>query len=112
MKISPHNTTNIANIASTPLFSALTEPRMYLLLLLVFGILLQIMVCFMLFRGQESLKKAANKSFSFRMNKAIVYRLLLLFGMLCVNMVAIFESDYILLVGQCLFFILVYPKGE
>lgn len=94
----------------------LFEPKIFL----VCGILLQIIVCFMVFSGKEnlgnkqnkSLENTQKKSFSFIMNKVILYRLLLLLGMLCVNMVAIFESDYILFVGQCLLFALMYPANK
>lgn len=95
------------NIETIPLlFFAFAEPRIVLLI----GILFQVMACLIAFAGNKNPEKVQKKSFSFRMNKVSICRLLLLFGMACVSVVTLFESDYILFTGQCLLFALLYPR--
>ena len=79
-------------------------------LFLILGILSQIFaVLTSLLKTDFLIYRFLNKSFPFMSNTVIISRCFLVFGVISVGIVALLDSDYILLVAQCLFFIFIYP---
>ena len=82
-------------------------------LFFVLGICLQLFSCIVPFVTEKiMIYNAENKDFSFIINKVIVRRSLLFIGTCFVGLVALFESDYVFFVAQCLLFFLLFPKDK